>query len=282
MGITIFGFGQPKALFLDKYPIATVVIGTRRLYGNYAGPAIRIRRGSDNAETDIGYLNDNYIDAAAIDAFLGADPGYVVTFYGQNGNNASQLTASAQMQIYTNKVNGQVYFGNDGPAPANSYYLLDVPFIAINTFYCFAPGVSLDTSGSAGSQCFYYGSGGSAPYLWTLRKSTTSNTWHQSVMDGLTYYRANVVPGGVPAMCVVSEIYDNNVAGNMMRIYEGTTKIGDSNVVLAKTIDRLFGYSTGSGPKQFHFPELLMFSDVDIQPAAVTALQENQTSFYGY
>jgi hypothetical protein len=60
---------------------------------------MRVRRSSDNAEQDIGFVG-NDLDTAALLSFVGAGDGRVVTWYDQQGsNNAVQATSSAQPQI---------------------------------------------------------------------------------------------------------------------------------------------------------------------------------------
>lgn len=66
----------------------------------YTGPAIRVRRSSDNAEQDIGFVG-TVLDTAALLAFTGAGSGYVVRFYDQSGggNDFAQATGSKQARI---------------------------------------------------------------------------------------------------------------------------------------------------------------------------------------
>jgi len=47
---------------------------------------MRIRRSSDNAETDIGFVG-TAIDTAEITSFVGANDGFITTLYDQSGNN---------------------------------------------------------------------------------------------------------------------------------------------------------------------------------------------------
>ncbi len=102
---------------------------------------MRVRRSSDNAESDIGHLatlgaNGNYmLDTAALLAFTGGGNGFVVTWYDQTGSgaNATQSVAASQPTIVTSGVvetmNGyaapkfggaNVYMTGTGYAPFNS------------------------------------------------------------------------------------------------------------------------------------------------------------------
>jgi hypothetical protein len=90
---------------LDLYPDAAAAYSLRKLRADYTGAAVRIRRSSDNAESDIGFLNNEF-DSAAAQTFCGAGNGFVTTWYDQslNGLNATQTTAANQYRIVNNGV----------------------------------------------------------------------------------------------------------------------------------------------------------------------------------
>lgn len=93
-----FGAAAPVALILDLFP-ATAAYSLRKLRTAYTGADIRVRRSSDNAEQDIGFVN-NDLDTASLLTFVGAGNGFVTTWYDQQGsNNLTQATSSAQPQI---------------------------------------------------------------------------------------------------------------------------------------------------------------------------------------
>lgn len=96
--ITTFGWGGPPVLVLDENPGACAAYSLRRLSGLYNGPAIRVRRSSDNAEQDIYFTDSFNFDIAAFNTFVGASTAYVRTWYDQSGNgkNVSQTTAAKQ------------------------------------------------------------------------------------------------------------------------------------------------------------------------------------------
>jgi hypothetical protein len=90
----------PFTGLLDTYTGATVAYSLRKLRTAYTGAAIRVRRSSDNAEQDFGFVN-NVLDTASLLTFVGAGNGFVTTWYDQSGNanNATQGTAVFQPQI---------------------------------------------------------------------------------------------------------------------------------------------------------------------------------------
>ncbi len=86
---------------LDIYPSAVFAWGFRKLRSAYSGNWAKIRRSSDNATQDIGFIG-NLVDYAAIASFCGAGSGYLDTLYDQSGNsrNLLQATLGNQIQIY--------------------------------------------------------------------------------------------------------------------------------------------------------------------------------------
>jgi hypothetical protein len=91
---------SPSALLLDIYPGAAAAYSLRKLRTAYNGSAIRVRRSNDNAETDIGFVN-NELDTVSLNTFVGANSGFITTWYDQSGNgiNATQSTSANQPRI---------------------------------------------------------------------------------------------------------------------------------------------------------------------------------------
>lgn len=107
----------PFTGLLDTYSGASVAYSAaRRLSSTYTGPLIRVRRSSDNTEQDIGYNGSNVLDESALTTFVGANDGFVTTWYDQSGNanNATQSTAANQPKI----VDSSTGVIKDGSIPA--------------------------------------------------------------------------------------------------------------------------------------------------------------------
>jgi lysophospholipase L1-like esterase len=83
-----------------------MAVGLKKMVGGYTGPAMRIQRLSDNAQTDINFLSNGSVDTTGILVFLGSfsTPGYVVELYDQsgNGNNAVQTTVLSAPTVTLN------------------------------------------------------------------------------------------------------------------------------------------------------------------------------------
>jgi hypothetical protein len=99
---------------LDLYPNAAVAYSLRRLRSGYTGSAIRVRRSSDSAEQDIGFVS-NVLDTASLLTFVGAGDGFVTTWYDQSGLgfNATQTSALVQPEIV---LGGVLWTQNGKPA----------------------------------------------------------------------------------------------------------------------------------------------------------------------
>jgi hypothetical protein len=109
---------------LDLIPVvAASAYSLRRLSGSWTGAAIRVRRSSDNAEIDIGFIGEG-LDVVRLLAFVGTGNGFVVIWYDQmNNRHATQATPSNQPRIVTN---GVLETANGRPA---------IRFNGINTFF---------------------------------------------------------------------------------------------------------------------------------------------------
>jgi hypothetical protein len=108
------------SLLLDVYPNASVAYSTRKLRTDYTGSAIRVRRSSDNTEQDIDFDSNNNLNETALTTFVGANNGFVVTWYDQSGNakDATNATAANQPQIVSSgsiiKINNKPSLQFDG------------------------------------------------------------------------------------------------------------------------------------------------------------------------
>jgi hypothetical protein len=85
----------PSVVYIGVWSIA------RRVVSTYTGPLIRIRRASDNAEQDIGFVESgghHVLDESAVTSFVGSSDWFIRTIYDQSleGVNLEQTNTSLQ------------------------------------------------------------------------------------------------------------------------------------------------------------------------------------------
>src|SRR5690606_27850748 len=78
-------------LLLDEVAGFIHAYSHRKLRNAYAGSAIRVRRSSDSATSDIGFASDE-LDESALTTFTGANDGFKDRFYDQAGSRNLQQT----------------------------------------------------------------------------------------------------------------------------------------------------------------------------------------------
>jgi hypothetical protein len=92
---------QSASLILDTYTGSTIAYSTRKLRTAYTGNALRVRRSSDNAEQDIGFVGNNLDTTSLMNFITGSTDGRVTIWYDQSGNgtNLTQTTVAKQPWI---------------------------------------------------------------------------------------------------------------------------------------------------------------------------------------
>lgn len=164
---------RPPQFLLDGFPGAALAVSMRRLNSAYAGPAIRIRRASDNAEMDINFNpTTNYVDTQQIANFCTTSMGYTTTVYDQsgNGNHLIQPIATNQTLNYYNGGQYMIFsFGgtvaNKIPFTGNQHgsFNLTTPIVAGSNWTTFFVGKNAgEMTGLTKSS----GNGVIAPYMY--------------------------------------------------------------------------------------------------------------------
>lgn len=210
-----------KPALLDVFPNAAAAYSLRKLRTAYTGSAIRVRRSNDNAEQDIGFTVSLELDESALTTFVGANNGFVVTWYDQSGNgyDATQATAANQPQIVSS---GSVISKGIRPSldfnGTSNYLFYNSNFLGGSAGSGFA--VSSFDNATRAAREIIYGmqdtSGGRYDFLITRQSSsplvgTTAN--------GIDFYveadfQPSVVAVANTNQKLYSNIYENNVIRN--------------------------------------------------------------------
>lgn len=168
-------YGAPRKL-LDTYTGAAGIYSLRHLRTGYSGPAIRVRRSSDDTEQDIYFLN-GVLDTASLLTFVGANNGFVRTWYDQSGfgRHANQTTNADQPQI----VSGGALI-TQGSKPAIDF-LGTKGFTNYSVIYAAAPPsfnvFCVASPGSSGSFRGLFSPGASATQFMLLSQLSSDGVW---------------------------------------------------------------------------------------------------------
>jgi len=161
----------------------------RKLIGSYSGNAVRVRRSSDNTESNIGFTATGDFDEAALRTFAGSGNAFVSIWYDQSGNgkNMIQTNTGYQPQIlfsgslkYINSRPTIDFYGNKG-VNYKTTTKMATAMVVIKSEYTNWPNYHaiLDGGGriggllEAGNTNFHYNSYGSA--LWKNGTSIGTN-----------------------------------------------------------------------------------------------------------
>ena len=103
----------PSTYLLDQFPGATLGYSVRKLRDAYTGFAFEVRRDSDNATTNIGFVGED-LDVAALTTFLGSGgaKGFITKWYNQAASpvaNSDLVQTTALLQPLIGVSGGQYY-----------------------------------------------------------------------------------------------------------------------------------------------------------------------------
>jgi hypothetical protein len=268
--------GKGASLLLDTYSGAAAAYSLRKLRTAYSGSAIRVRRSSDNTESDIGFTSSGDLDESALLSFVGSGSGFVRTWYDQSGNarNAVQTTVANQPPVVVSGVIQR--FGTRASVNSQmAYYLLK------------ASTNSGSLAGIAYKMAFVvYRINSLASTNYVIHESGTG----KGILLGGTYSDANVNVSGFGAAGNLREIYSNDETLNTNKlgvalIDQTTTlwinavqKAIDNNVNNASFMNIVGGDNNSNQSSRSVIPELIMYpSD---QSTNRTAIETNINSYY--
>jgi hypothetical protein len=123
------------------FDLADAIYSFRKLNPNYTGYCIKVRRSNDNSLLDIGFNVSGNLDTSALMTFIGANSGYIQTWYDQSGsaqdrvqntstyqplivNAGSLITVNGKPAIYFDGTNDT--FGTQTPVLSDTSTLMTV------------------------------------------------------------------------------------------------------------------------------------------------------------
>lgn len=251
---------------LDTYPSAAVAYSLRQLSSTYTGNAIRVRRSSDNAEQDFGFV-DNVLDTASLLTFCGAGNGFVTTWYDQSGNanNGVQTTAINQARIVSS---GSLITINTKSAIESN---AGISFYSLTNSFNFGANHYNSFVGLKGSNLNnFYGLGGTRYFFANF---SDSNYYLFGNTSG--FQQSNSTDNIGPTYTLLTGLKD--LTG--MKMYKNTSLIASSfvNLSYAASIDSIGSYNGGN----FHggkYQEIVFYNSD--QSSNRAGIESNINTFY--
>ena len=258
---------------LDTYPNAAAAYSVRKLRTLYTGNAIRVRRSSDNTESNIGFTALGDLDTTALTSFCSGTNGFVTTWYDQSGNanNATQTTAANQPQIVSS---GSVLTltGIGSARPILSFDgtndNFNITAITLNEFTSFYPNkktastdLSIWMANTAGNNPY-------TPVIYTNVGTYVQNNGN-TIYSNVTYNNTNyiLISGGFSGTVGSIQINNSNI-----------TLTSSSSPSLGTQIN-IIGRRGVSENSKGSVPEIILYTFDN--SANVSAINTNINNYYG-
>lgn len=250
MIINPYRFGTVPTPVIDVMGVsASHAYSLRKLRAAYAGSSVRVRRSSDNAETDIGFTVMGDLDTAALLTHVGAGDGFVTTFYDQSGNarNLTQTTAANQPQIASSgamitivgSMPGMLFDGSNDLLLGSAVTIAQ-PFSrsSVVKFHAVTSGKNLYSDGVQNS-CYFSASGSLAIYAGVtgVFKTGISAGDASAVLEIVNTSLSEGWWHGVPYACSPTSPGSNSsLRTNLGGEYNGTTQLNWVNATFSEYI----------------------------------------------
>jgi hypothetical protein len=273
---------------LDEVTGATGGFSVRKLRSSYSGSCLRVRRSSDNTEQDIGFDGNHLLDTSSLTSFVGANDGFVVTWYDQSGNGYSvgSATNSQQPRI----VESGTLVTAIGGAPSLRFGVTSTDIRSTVTISSFISASNLTVFSVFKPSAIDTGT--SAPYHYDCVFSSSN------LYFGLHLFKTNVAgfymwAGGSAKTAETSGISTGNsyIATCRKSSADGYSynKINstESSYAIAGDIDNVAGYlvlgnaPSGSSPTFSGYQSELLLFNTHLGSTDRTTIESNVNSYYG-
>lgn len=288
MIINSFLFTTSTPFPSTPFPISNLFAYSFRKVVSTATLSCRVRRSSDNAEQDIGFVG-NDLDTASLSAFVGANNGFITTIYEQNGSgiNLTQTTATVQYQIVVsgviNTLNGKVTCRSNGgymvtTALFNPSVVTGASIFSITKPATFIGGIyNVDFIYSIGSGV----TGASGRLLQNVinTSGTTPINYEQAIQEGTSSIITPYTSG--------TKLQSHLVKSGNNKFYQNNVLVGSNTTSLVtpainqKLILTSISWAPGSvgvGQADQYISEILIYNSDET--SNLTTIQNNINSYY--
>ena len=265
--------GGTTPLLLDLYPNALVAYDLRLISSTYAGDCVKVRRASDNAEQDIGFLSGQ-IDVSSLETFASGGVCHVTTFYDQSGNaNNAIQTAAANQPVITDS-SGDVTTVNSKPSVLWTVAESWLEFTSITPYSVF---VAQKLSTVGGAYANFIIGGANNDYISSASANTSIGLQYISISAKASVKNGNNYRNSVLKEFVQAEpnFIQRDLNFNMLTlIHDNSTALPTASTMSRRTTNTAVGQSTTRGHRAI---TLIYGTD---QSANRAAIESNINSFY--
>ena len=245
---------------MDEYSGAAAAYSLRLLNSTYTGDAIVVRRDSDNATANIGFVGGE-LNTTYLNEFCNGANGFVTTWFDQssNGNDATQTTAANQPKIYDSisgiiEVNGKpsIYFDGTGDSFVSSNLVGEA---RLDTYFVAKPN---------NDNFYIYPNGGNSYGYIVIGGSTITNLTNNY---------------GTPSLYANSQLFTGTTSGQVHTFLNGTKLVVHQNASTVGWSTYNFGYYVSPSYNfDGYFSEFIAY-DND-QSSNRTGIETNINDFY--
>jgi 3D (Asp-Asp-Asp) domain-containing protein len=278
---------------LDLYPNAAAAYSLRKLRTLYTGNAIRVRRSSDNTETDIGFTSVGDLDTTALTSFCSGTNGFVTTWYDQSGNsrNATQTTAANQPQIVSsgsiltlNSKTSMLYTGNSGMGftysnltGATSYSITSV-FSAVEAIQ-YTKLLSIGPDSTTSGVWYTVNTGGTA-LEWQSKDTGFAGNGYNNLSGPTIFSNGRIIPDSITTQNLLTTVLSSSNAKMFRNGSEISYRVQRTGDCYTTTGDLILGNSpntqnTFNGRMQ----EIIIWQSD--QNSNISGINTNSNSYYG-
>lgn len=247
-----------SSALLDAYPGAAAAYSLRQLSSTYSGDAIRVRRSSDNAEQNIGFVS-NELDTASLETFCSGTDGFVAIWYDQSGN-AANATQQSRTDRQPQIVSNGTYLGyiTMNPSPPSRLYLIsDYEYTTSQPFSSF---IVAQSTGHA-----------------ILGSTDNSTAYYANAHDGT---------GGFYSYSgfTIPDYYSNgsSIQSSPVDVFNATSSFAELTTLATLTsgsTNAALGYRSGAQYNNMRLKEYIIY---DNQTISRTGVEDNIITHYGF